>query len=239
MLHIVSRYRLLESLPGILKRTSQVGTNVNTQDEDGRTALSYAAEYGHEARVSELLAATRAGIIERVIAVVPLLLEKGPNLDIKDKSGQTPLLWAARKRHKVIVQLLLENGACINTIDNLGWTPLSLAVGKRLSSTTEGRISRAIRIRRSRHRMRVTGREDQDAVVCLLLEQGTRVDAKDMSGRTPLSWAAEKGHEAAIQHLVKNGASINADDHLGQTPLSLAATNGHDGTVQLLQGALP
>ena len=41
-----------------------------------------------------------------------LLLEKGAELETKDKANSwTPLLWAARNRHEAVVKLLLEKGA--------------------------------------------------------------------------------------------------------------------------------
>ena len=45
-------------------------------------------------------------------AVVKLLLEKGAELETKDKDyGRTPLLWAAENGHEAVVKLLLEKGA--------------------------------------------------------------------------------------------------------------------------------
>jgi ankyrin repeat protein len=38
-------------------------------------------------------------------------------------------------------------------------------------------------------------------VVKLLLEKGAELESKDGQGRTPLSWAAEKGHEAMVKLL--------------------------------------
>lgn len=39
----------------------------------------------------------------------------------------------------------------------------------------------------------------QEAVVKLLVEKDVEVDSKDSSGRTPPSWAAEKGHETVVK----------------------------------------
>jgi ankyrin repeat domain-containing protein 50 len=76
--------------------------NTNATDEDGQTPLSWAAEKGHE-------------------AVVKLLLEKGAELETKDKDyGQTPLSWAAEKGHEAVVKLLLEKGAELETKSNHG-----------------------------------------------------------------------------------------------------------------------
>ncbi|KAJ6439188.1 NACHT domain-containing protein [Purpureocillium lavendulum] len=76
---------------------------------------------------------------------------------------------------------------------------------------------------------------DQQAVVKLLLEKGADVKAKDTDyGRTPLSWAAENGHEVTVRLLLDNGPDIEAQDNYGRTPLSLAAAKGHEGVVKLL-----
>jgi ankyrin repeat protein len=54
-------------------------------------------------------------------------------------------------------------------------------------------------------------------------------------GQTPLSWAAEKGHEAVVQLLLKTDkVEVDSKDSHGRTPLSKAAENGHEAVVQLL-----
>ncbi|KAH7008755.1 ankyrin repeat-containing domain protein [Ilyonectria destructans] len=65
-------------------------------------------------------------------------------------------------------------------------------------------------------------------------QTGINIDAKDSHGRTPLSWAAEHGHEAVVRLLFDRGAHIEAADEVGQTPLSWAAAKGHEAVVQLL-----
>ncbi len=60
-------------------------------------------------------------------------------------------------------------------------------------------------------------------------------DLKDSYSRTPLSWAAECGHENVVKLLLEQGAELNSiDSEYGQTPLSWAAKNGYEGVVQLL-----
>ena len=55
----------------------------------------------------------------------------------------------------------------------------------------------------------------------------------DKYGRTPLSRAAEKGHESIIELLLQKGAATDAIDKYGWTPLSWAAEKGHVSMVKL------
>jgi len=57
----------------------------------------------------------------------------------------------------------------------------------------------------------------------VLLETGKAgVESKDTDGRTPLSWAAENGHEAVVKLLLDTGKMDvdSEDDVYGRTPLS-------------------
>ncbi|GAT20835.1 ankyrin repeat protein [Aspergillus luchuensis] len=76
------------------------------------------------------------------------------------------------------------------------------------------------------------------AIVETLLETGDiDVESKDSEyGRTPLSWAAENGHEGVIKLLLDTGrVDIESkDSEHGRTPLSWAARYGHERVVQLL-----
>jgi ankyrin repeat protein len=205
MLHIVSRHGLIGPAKIILRRASQLNKDIDAEDDKGRTALSYAAEYGHESVVMQLLGAGKVGIPGWAKAVLWPVLKQGANVDAKDKYGRTPLLWAAKNGHVTIVSLLLEKRANINFSDGGGGTPLSSAA-----------------------------QNGHKAVVQLLLGKGANVNGEFLHGRAPLLWAAEAGHEAIVKLLLENGAYINARDMYGSSPLGCAAKYGHNAIVKLL-----
>jgi ankyrin repeat protein len=69
----------------------------------------------------------------------------------------------------------------------------------------------------------------------LLTKDGIDRDCKDTDNRTPLFWAAARGHDAIITlFLTKDSIDPNSRDRYGQTPLLLAAGNGHEAAVNLL-----
>ena len=75
-------------------------------------------------------------------------------------------------------------------------------------------------------------------VMIALLKNGHDPNFKDTNGQTPLSWAAENGHEAVVKLLLEKGAELESKDSKdasnGWTPLSWAAYNGHEAVAKLL-----
>ena len=59
-------------------------------------------------------------------------------------------------------------------------------------------------------------------------------DTRDTNGRTPLSYAAEKGNALVVDLLLKYDVDLNVKCKDGWTPLSLAIEGGSAAAVQLL-----
>ncbi|KAI5460968.1 Pfs, NB-ARC and ankyrin domain protein [Mariannaea sp. PMI_226] len=79
--------------------------------------------------------------------------------------------------------------------------------------------------------------QDHDILmrVFLLLSDELDNNSSNEYGRTPLSYAAEKGHETVVQQLLMQGADFESTDRKhGRTPLLWAAGNGQEAVVQQL-----
>ncbi|KAH8800125.1 ankyrin repeat-containing domain protein [Flagelloscypha sp. PMI_526] len=62
-------------------------------------------------------------------------------------------------------------------------------------------------------------------------------DPRDVAGRSPLSWACERGHLNVVKVLIaRNDVEINSQDENGLTPLLWACRNGCSDVVKLLIG---
>src|SRR6266404_3729646 len=89
------------------------GADVDARDDDGYTALFYAAyNFGSE----DANGAT--------IPMAKLLLTRGANVNTAAHDGSTPLMWAAAKGEGDIAQVLALAGADINAADASGKTAL-------------------------------------------------------------------------------------------------------------------
>ncbi len=117
------------------------GVDVNVEDRQGYTALTYAAGEGHTEIVKLLVrAGSRSNVNKsfgRALAVAVgrghteiagLLIEEGASLNEKTKSyGLTTLMVAANKGYTEIVRALIDKGAEVNARALNGLTALRLA----------------------------------------------------------------------------------------------------------------
>ncbi|KAB8074427.1 hypothetical protein BDV29DRAFT_123411 [Aspergillus leporis] len=74
----------------------------------------------------------------------------------------------------------------------------------------------------------------------LLISEYVRlISRKDNYGRTPLSWAVNRGHRDMVELLVDHGARVNVKDRSRLTALHIAVTGQHKDIVSVLldQGA--
>jgi ankyrin repeat protein len=126
-----------------IKQLLTQGVSVNTVDECGFSAFSYACRKGHEEAVSAMI--DHADLEDscnnnnlegtplilstknKHLNVVVLLLKYGVDIEARDRFGKTALHWACANGSRNAVKLLLENGAKVDVVDNQGSTCLRLA----------------------------------------------------------------------------------------------------------------
>ena len=165
---------------------------VMSKDSAGSTPLHHAAGFG-------------------ALDSLTFLIDKGADVNARNRRGSTPLFWALHDESKV--RLLISRGATVNV------------------KQVEGRSLV--------YQASILG--NGFAVLRLLLEHGGDPNVATVNGLTPLSAAALRGDVEAMRALIEKGAHVDTRNGAGATALMAAATNGSTSAVQLLleKGADP
>ena len=205
---------------------------INAPDRKGETLLQSAAAKG-------------------TLAVVKLLLDSGAAVDVLQQPGLTALHYAAANGHKAVVDLLLSKGAKPGARNRGRRHPLApgrpegLRGGRQSplgcrapvnapakdggNSDTEDLLYSVSAGQTPLHLAVTAG---YTGLVELLLSKGADANAEDSSGRTPLSYAAERHNVPAVQCLLTAHANPNAGSL--NLPLAEAANFGDMAILKLL-----
>ena len=192
-----------------ITRLIALGTDVNSQDATGDTALNWAAYHGQFNAVKELI-------------------DNDANLNKADKKGRTPLFWAAQKGHLKTLKELLLRGANSNVKTKSGKTPFRASVysennphikcefmerGYILQEGDQKRLNAAL--------ISAASKEEHDSLIERLISVGADVTSVNNYGDTALHRAAHYGKNHIVKTLIEKGANLDAVSH-GKTPLIYA-----------------
>lgn len=182
-------------------------SSIDSQDEDGRTALHYAVMGGH-AKIVSLLLNYRANLEVRSAMEQFAASHATYNAPVWGYcKNWTALHFAVAYENAEIVSLLIHHGANIDAVDSHGQTSLHLA-------STKGTME----------------------IVRVLLDHSSKLEAIDNVGARALHKAAASGHLDIVRHLADQNCSIIASTVRAETPLHLAVRNQHTEVASFLIG---
>lgn len=134
--------------------------DLETMDHHGYTLLNLASEYGQK-------------------EIVEFLIEKGSNVNTKNRAQKTPLHIACGGQYVDIVRLLIKNKANVNTRCNYGTSPLIAAV-------SVGNFE----------------------IVKILINSGAEINSQDNGGESALFYAVKCDFFKIAKFLIDNGADL-------------------------------
>lgn len=223
----------------VVKQAITDGMDVNARNPQfGEPMLSTAALMGH----TEIMA---------------FLLEKGADINTRNRDGNTALHAAAFLGRADAVELLLEHGVDANVRNNQGGSAIDsaqldwgitegiLAIIQIEVDESEVKAGRAKVARlltqhtkntpRQSHNLWKASAEGDLSAIKNALKNGADLNTLDPQfGIPPLGWAAIRGQTEAVKLLLEKGANINNKHRDGSTALHGAAFLGRVETVKLL-----
>lgn len=144
---------------------------------------------------------------EKELTFVHLLIERGSDLDFKDKNGETALIRASLKGYGFIVERLIGAGANLDLQNEDGDTALIVAS---------------------------MGRMGRESIVQILIENGANLDLQNRRGYTALLRASEQRHDSIVETLIRKGANLDLQDDQGDTALIKVSGERRDSIVEML-----
>ncbi|KAL4964974.1 ankyrin repeat domain-containing protein [Aspergillus stella-maris] len=181
-------------------------------------------------------------------------------INVKDDSGQIPLLDAVRYQSLGIVSRLLQGISTLNSsaplsvMDPLGNVFEAHKTNLNLSDVLLAALETAIELNRPERAALLLEHRDvirtamrtstllfqaigvgYPNIAKILINAGIFPDEKHISGYTPLLYAAEEGLVDIVQALINTGAvDVRAESWYQETALMLAVINNHPSVVQTL-----
>lgn len=229
------------------------GANVNTLDNNDRSALYYAIQAGNIDIVKELLHYNPVlNPVDRELGTplaaaidhpdIPrLLLNAGADPNISGQQGRSPIFIAAMRGSAEVIQDLIRSGADLHSRDDHGWTPICAAV----DCERDDSILRALVDGGANVAGTITGIGSgllhlavfhPPHVMRLLLEFAKRLNPNQRNSEnlTPFSYATNLANIASLTLLVNAGADIDLLYNCGETVLHNAIAYQMSGLRDLL-----
>uniref|UniRef100_A0A1I8MW53 Uncharacterized protein n=1 Tax=Musca domestica TaxID=7370 RepID=A0A1I8MW53_MUSDO len=188
-----------------LRAVLAAGANVTTPDINGGSPLHYAAQMCGATYEGKLSQASSHKLALEILGI--LLAHPQCSVDVEDKDGRQPLLWAASAGSAKAILALVKAGARVETADKDGLTALHCAASRGHTECIDTLIS-----------------------LC-----GAPTDLIDSNGCTALHYAVTLGHADATSRLLDFEADPNRQDRKGRTPAHCGCAKGQFETVKLLK----
>lgn len=164
-------------------------------------------------------------------------LIRSAGVDVRDRRGTTPLMYAAAVGSREMLTTLISAGADVNAKNAFNATALLWCTGdleKVRALLSKGATVNA-RSHVGRTPLLIAAIQDgNSSVVRLLLENGADVSVQDSGGVTPVEAAALGSDVETIKALLAKGALADAKDAFGLTALAFTSLNGTAEVARLL-----
>lgn len=171
-----------------IERLLRQGFNINKKSINGDTPLMFAAEM-------------------RIESMVPFLITKGADVNIRGQRGYTALIYAV--------------GVSDQAIENRTTADAKFRIAKALV-TAKADVKAVDTLTKSSVLHHATFGKTSLKMIQYLVEKGAPVNAKTKYGKSVLMYSTRTLNYKIVQYLIQKGASVKMKDSDGNTALMLA-----------------
>ncbi|KAJ8005494.1 hypothetical protein DPEC_G00118540 [Dallia pectoralis] len=160
------------------------------------------------------------------IQIISVLIRKGADMQVHDKSGANAIYYAGRHGHVETLRFLHENNCPLDVQDKSGETALHVAA--RYGNVDVIQYLCSIHAnpdlsdREQETPLHCASWHGYSAVARALCQAGCHVDARNREGESPLLTASARGFADIVECLVEHGANLTSTDKDGHIALHLA-----------------
>jgi ankyrin repeat protein len=222
-----------DSLPAAAK------ADVNAHEDDGTTALHWAAYHDD-------------------LPLLRQLIKAGAKVNVTNDYGSTPLAEAAERADPEALRILLDAGADVESPNAQGQTALMTVARTDVVEAAKVLVAHGAKVNasekwRGQTALMWASAQGRAAMVQFLVAHGAEVNAREtvrewprrvtaeprpqnrpLGGLTPLLFAAREGCAACAAALIKAHADVELTDPEGITPLVMSILNAQFDTAAVL-----
>jgi ankyrin repeat protein len=170
--------------------------------------------------------------------IVGILIAAGADVNVRNSSGQTGLMFLTNPATVDLVRDLLGAGAKVNARDNFGDNALMNAAATGNAAVLRELITAGARVDATNQSgetaLFFAARGNNPEVVTLLLDAGAWINARNEDDATALLTVADDADFETFRVLVERGTNIRHPEIYGKTALMNAALNEDPRLVKLL-----
>uniref|UniRef100_A0A1I8HQN6 ANK_REP_REGION domain-containing protein n=1 Tax=Macrostomum lignano TaxID=282301 RepID=A0A1I8HQN6_9PLAT len=236
-------------LPEVLKFLSEKGLKIDEQDPNtGETALLAISQKGPIQAIEFLIDQGCNLSVKNQRDVTPalraahnkqedilmLLGERGAELDIPNRNGETAILCAARNK-----SLSMQRRVSFDDPDNKGMTPLIIAVkcgaidAIKLLTTRPNLCTIDYKDRAGRTALQHAVATGKLEIIKYLKEKNANATNNEI--KTAMHYACMDKTNDALMHLLEAESPFDTQDHDGMTPFMISSAQGSESLVTVLK----
>ena len=235
----------------IIKTLIAHGSHINRANHEGFTPLHEALKWCHFDIATLLINQPNIdlncpsqgrytyplhlAIGKQAFVLAQQMIEKGANVNLADRQGDTPLHLALSKGAFDLAKQILTKDVNVNLINRQGDTPLHLALSKQAFDLAKQILTKDVNVNLVNQQgdppLHLALSKQAFALAHQIIDKGADVNQTNHRGEAPIHLALSQPN--LVDKLIQKGAKPNSQ-HRRKTPLRLAIEQGYLETAQVL-----